>query len=116
MYEKKLTGSFNFMFCYTDDVLSLNNSNIDDFVGRICPIETEITDTTDTDKSDLCLGLSLEIQSEGQLRAKLNDIVKKILKIPMGQSESIYQRRTNNTMAKRKSTKGQTTINKKTYI
>jgi hypothetical protein len=66
------------MFCYTDDVLSLNNSNIDDFVGRICPIETEITDTTDTDKSDLCLGLSLEIHSEGQLRAKLNDIVKKI--------------------------------------
>jgi hypothetical protein len=33
-------------------------------------------------------------------------------KIPKGQSESVYRRRTDNTMAKRKSTKGQTTINK----
>jgi hypothetical protein len=37
---------------------------------------------------------------------------KKSLKIPKGQSESIYRRRTDNTMAKRKSTKGQTTIYK----
>ena len=37
------------------------------------------------------------------------------LKIPKGQSESVYRRRTDNTMAKRKSTKGQTTIYKTTY-
>jgi len=37
------------------------------------------------------------------------------LNIPKGQSESIYRRRTDNTMAKRKSTKAQTTIYK-TYI
>ena len=42
-------------------------------------------------------------------------ICKKSLKIPKGQSESVYWRRTDNTMAKRKSTKGQTTINK-TFI
>jgi hypothetical protein len=36
----------------------------------------------------------------------------KSLKIPKGQSESVYRRRTDNTMAKRKSTKGQTTIYK----
>jgi hypothetical protein len=40
---------------------------------------------------------------------------KKSLKIPKRQSESVYLRRTDNTMAKTKSTKGQTTINK-TYI
>ena len=39
-------------------------------------------------------------------------IFKKSLKIPKGQSESVYRRRTDNTMVKRKSTKGQTTINK----
>ena len=39
---------------------------------------------------------------------------KKNLKTPKGQSETVY-RRTDNTMAKRKSTKGQTTIGK-TYI
>ena len=32
---------------------------------------------------------------------------KKSVKIPKGQSESVYRRRTDNTMAKRKSTKGQ---------
>jgi hypothetical protein len=37
---------------------------------------------------------------------------KKSLKIPKGQSETVYRRRTDNTMAKRKRTKGQTTIYK----
>jgi hypothetical protein len=40
---------------------------------------------------------------------------KKSLTIPKGQSESVYRRRTDNTMAKRKRAKGQTTIYK-TYI
>ena len=38
--------------------------------------------------------------------------MKKSLKIPKGPSESVYRRRTDNAMAKRKSTKGQTTIYK----
>ena len=42
-------------------------------------------------------------------------VYKKSLKIPKGQSEFVYRRRTDKTMAKRKRTKGQTTINK-TYI
>jgi hypothetical protein len=37
---------------------------------------------------------------------------KKSLKIPKGQPETVYRRRTDNTMAKRKSTKGQTTVYK----
>ena len=37
---------------------------------------------------------------------------KKSFKIPKGQSESVYERRTDHTMAKRKSTKGQTPIYK----
>jgi hypothetical protein len=39
----------------------------------------------------------------------------KSLKIPKGLSESVYRRRTDNTMAKRKTTKEQTKIYK-TYI
>jgi hypothetical protein len=34
-----------------DDVLSLNNSMLGDFVVPIYPIELEIKDTTDTDES-----------------------------------------------------------------
>ena len=39
-------------------------------------------------------------------------IIKKSLKIPKGKSKTVYRRRTDNTMAKRKSTKGQTAIDK----
>jgi hypothetical protein len=43
-----------------DDVLPLNNSRFDDFVDRIYPIELEIKDTTDTDRSASYLDLHLE--------------------------------------------------------
>jgi hypothetical protein len=43
---------------------------------------------------------------------ELDLVRKKSLKIPKGQSKSVYRRRTDNTMAKRKSTKGQTRIYK----
>ena len=46
---------------------------------------------------------------------KVFDLNKKSLKISKGQSETVYRRRTDNTMAKRKSTKEQTTIDE-TYI
>ena len=44
-----------------------------DFVDRIYPIELEIKDTKDTDRSALYLDLHLEIDSEGRLRTKLYD-------------------------------------------
>ena len=71
--EKKLTRSFNFTFRYIDDVLSLNYSRFGDFVDRIYPIEHEIKDTTDTDRSASYLDLHLEFDSEGRLRTKLYD-------------------------------------------
>jgi hypothetical protein len=63
--EEKLSRSFNFTFCYIDDVLSLNNSRFGDFVDGINPslIELEIKDTTNTDRSDSYLDLNLEIDS-----------------------------------------------------
>ena len=44
----KLARSFNFTLLYIDDVLSLNNSKVGDFVDHIYPIELEIKNTTDT--------------------------------------------------------------------
>ena len=58
------------MFCYIDDVLSLTNSRFGDFVDRIYPIEREIKDTADTDRSTSYLDLHLKIDSEGRLRTK----------------------------------------------
>jgi hypothetical protein len=60
-------------FRYIDDVLSLNNFRLGDFVDIIYPIKLEIKDTTDTDRSASYLDLHLETDSEGQLRTKLYD-------------------------------------------
>jgi hypothetical protein len=51
-----LARSFHFTFRYINDVLSLNNSRLGDFVGGIYSIELEIKDTTDTDRSASYLG------------------------------------------------------------
>jgi hypothetical protein len=69
--EKKLARSFNFTFRYIDDVFSLDNSRFGDFVDHIYPIELDIKDTTDKDRSAAYLDLHLEIGSEGRLRTKL---------------------------------------------
>jgi hypothetical protein len=61
--EMKLVRSFNFTFRYIDDVLSLINSRFGDFIDRINPIELEIKDTTNTDRSDSYFDLNLEIGS-----------------------------------------------------
>ena len=63
--EKKLFRSFNCTFRYIDNVHSLNNSRFGDFVDRIYPIDLEIKDTTDTDRSASYLGIHLEIDSGG---------------------------------------------------
>ena len=60
--KKKPVWSFNFMFCYVDDVLSLNKS----YLG-----ELEIKDTTDTAMSASYIDLLLAIGSEDWLRTKL---------------------------------------------
>ena len=70
LVEQLLARSFNFMFRCIDDVLSLNNSRFGDFVDRIYPIELEINDTTDTDRSASYLDLHLDIDSEGRFKTK----------------------------------------------
>ena len=69
--KKEDSRSFNFTFHYIDDVLSLNNSRVGDFAEHIYPIELEIKDTTNTDRSASYLDLHLNSDSEGQLRTKL---------------------------------------------
>jgi hypothetical protein len=46
--EKKLARSFNFTFRYIDDVVSLNNSMLGDFVVPIYPIGEILIGTTNS--------------------------------------------------------------------
>jgi hypothetical protein len=71
--KKTLIRSFSFTFRYIDDVLSLINSKFCDFGDHIYPVEFEIKDTTDTERSTSYLDLHLKIDNRGRLRTKLYD-------------------------------------------
>ena len=62
--EKKLAQSFNYTFPYIDGVQSLSNYKFGDFIDRIYPIELEIKESTDKDRSASYLDLHLEINNE----------------------------------------------------
>ena len=66
--QEKQQRNFNFTFRYIDDILSLNNSMIGDFVDRIYRIELETKNATDTVRSLSYLDLHIEINSEGRWR------------------------------------------------
>ena len=68
LVKRKEAWSYNFTFRYEDDGLSLNN-----YVDRIYPIENEIKDITERDRSGSYLDLHLEIDNEGRLSTKLYD-------------------------------------------
>ena len=63
LYRTKIKScqSFDFTYCYIDDVLSLNNSKFGYYVDRIYPIELEIKDSTEKEKSTSCQNLHLEL-------------------------------------------------------
>jgi len=59
--EQKLTRSFNFTFRDIDDVISLNNSLLDDNGDRTHLAELELKNTTYTAKSASYIDLHLAI-------------------------------------------------------
>jgi hypothetical protein len=60
--EKTFVPSLNFTVHYTDDVISLYNSMLCDFIVRIYPIELVINDIPYTDRSASFLDLHIEIE------------------------------------------------------
>ena len=69
--EKKLSQSFNFTLRYIDDVISLNNVMLSDFVDRIYFIGLEIKDTEE--KIAECFQIRItSFPSIGRYRASLD--------------------------------------------
>ena len=71
--KQKIERSFSFLFRYTDDVRSLNDSRFGNYVIVSTPIELEIKNSTDTAMSASYLDLHTEIDSEGRVRTKHYD-------------------------------------------
>jgi hypothetical protein len=67
IYEAR---AFNFTYRYIDDVLSINNPRIAEFLPLIYTPELEIKETTDTASSASFLDLYLEFDDSGQLSTK----------------------------------------------
>ena len=68
-----ISRSFNFIFRYKDDVLSLSNFKFGDYVDHIYPIEIDKKVTTNTARSASFFDIHIETNSECLLRTKLYD-------------------------------------------
>ena len=71
--RKRLASQFNFTYRYIDDVLSINNSDFENYLGQMYPPELEIKDTTESNTSASYLDLFLSIGRYGQLHTSLYD-------------------------------------------
>ena len=69
--DRKLAQTFNSIFCYRDDVLSLINSRLAHYLHHIYSNELEVKDSTDTQKSASYLDLHLENVNGRRLRTKI---------------------------------------------
>ena len=59
--NKRLAFQFNFTCRYIDDVLSINNPDVENYLGQMYPPELEIKDTTEGNTSASYLDLLLSI-------------------------------------------------------
>ena len=67
------TNILKYCRIFLDDVLSINNPDFENYLGRMYPAELEIKYTTESNTSASFLDLLLSIQSDGQLRTSLYD-------------------------------------------
>ena len=68
-----IAKKFNLSFRYIDDLISFNNSKINEYLHLIYPAELVIKETTETLASVSYLDLYIEIQNDGKLSSKLYD-------------------------------------------
>ena len=71
--KKHLASRFNLTYRYIDDVLSINNTEFENYLGQMYPAELEIKDTTENTTSASYLDLLLSIGRDGQLHTSIYD-------------------------------------------
>ena len=65
--KKRLESQFNFTYRYIDGVLSINNPDVENYLGQMYPPELEIKDTTESNTSAFYLDLLLSIGRDSQI-------------------------------------------------
>ena len=61
----------NFVYTYSDDIWSINNPDVEDYLGQMYPAEPEIKDTTKINASVPFRNILLSVVRGGKLRASL---------------------------------------------
>ena len=69
--RKRLASEFNFTYRYIDDVLSINNTGFENYLGQLHSPELEIKDTLESNTSTSYLDLLLSIGRDSQLHTSL---------------------------------------------
>ena len=70
---KETASQFEFTYRYIDNVLSISNPDLQNYLGQMYPDELEIKDTTESNTSASNLDLVLSIWRDGQLRTSFYD-------------------------------------------
>ena len=68
-----MASRFNFTYRYIEDVLSINNPEFENYLGKIYPVELEFKDTTESNTSASYLDLLLPIERDDQLNTSIYD-------------------------------------------
>ena len=71
--KKQLASRFNLTYRKSDDTLSINNTEIENYLGQMYPADLEIKDTTESTTSASYLDLLLSIGRDGQLHTFIYD-------------------------------------------
>ena len=71
--RKRLASKFNFTYRYIDNVLSINNSDFENYLGQMYSPELEIKDKTESNTFASYLDLLLSIGRDVQLHTSLYD-------------------------------------------
>ena len=69
--KKQLSSQFNLTYRYIDDVLSINNSELENYLDQMCPAELEIKNITESISSVSYLNLLLSIGMDGQFHTSI---------------------------------------------
>ena len=71
--KKRLASQFNFTYGYIDDVLSINNPDLENYLSQMYPPELEIKDTMESNTSASYFDLLLSLDGDGHHYTSLYD-------------------------------------------
>ncbi|KAK3105542.1 hypothetical protein FSP39_000096 [Pinctada imbricata] len=71
--NRYLASDFNFTDRYIDDVLSINNPKLADYLSRIYPSELEVKETTEANNSASYLDIMLSYDTDGHMNNSFYD-------------------------------------------